>query len=127
LVPFSVFRHGAPIFFAEQLRGPAQITKAAFKHDIRDTVVAVFQHIGYKMQAQTVDEIGKGDAHIALDATGYDGVFLYELSFESTGTIERKRPLEPSDFAENAATLALGLAPKPVDVPYAKPGMWGRE
>ena len=63
----------------------------------------------------------------ALDATGYDGVFLYELSFESTGTIERKRPLEPSDFAENAATLALGLAPKPVDVPYAKLGMWGRE
>ena len=63
----------------------------------------------------------------ALDATGYSGVFLYELSFESTGTIERKRPLEPSDFAENAATLEAGLAPKPVDVPYAKLGMWGKE
>ena len=63
----------------------------------------------------------------ALDATGYSGVFLYELSFESTGTIVRKRPREPSDFAENAATLEAGLAPKPVDVPYAKLGMWGKE
>ena len=60
----------------------------------------------------------------ALDATGYDGVFLYELSFESTGTIERKRPLEPSDFAKNAAELAAGLDPTPVDTPYSDLDMW---
>lgn len=59
----------------------------------------------------------------ALDATGYDGVFLYELSFVSTKTIERKRPLEPSDFAKNAA----GKHPTPVDTPYPDLGMWGRK
>lgn len=45
----------------------------------------------------------------AIDSVGYQGTFLYELSFGSTRTISRPCDLTPADFAQNAKELSERL------------------
>ena len=61
----------------------------------------------------------------ALDEVGYDGTFLYELSFLSTKSIFRPTPLTPAHFYQNARELHER---KPVTVnyaPYPNIDFWG--
>ncbi|MBO5214579.1 MAG: sugar phosphate isomerase/epimerase [Clostridia bacterium] len=61
----------------------------------------------------------------ALDEVGYDGTFLYELSFLSTKSIFRPTPLTPAHFYQNARELHER---KPLTVnyaPYPNIDFWG--
>ena len=47
----------------------------------------------------------------ALKAVGYDGAWLYELSFEAPKTLTRPRDLTCADFARNFSELMSGKLP----------------
>lgn len=73
---------------------------------------------------------GEGDlnwqsVYGALAETGYDGPWLYELSFETPKTIVRPRELRVSDIADNARAIFEGRAPEALGTRKPKLGMWG--
>ena len=59
-----------------------------------------------------------------LDAIGYTGTFLYEVSMRSA-TIERPRPLCAADFRTNADELEARAALTKRGTPYPDLGLWG--
>ena len=61
----------------------------------------------------------------ALDEVGYEGTFLYELSFLSTKTIERKTPLTPAHFYKNATEIHNRSKLTINDTPFANIDFWG--
>lgn len=71
---------------------------------------------------------GKQDFHAileALDEVGYRGLWLYELSLSTPGTIIRPRALTFADLVENAHTLFAWETPVPMGTPIPNLGMWG--
>ena len=61
----------------------------------------------------------------AFDEVGYEGTFLYELSFLSTKTIERKTPLTPAHFYKNATEIHNRSKLTINDTPFANIDFWG--
>ena len=53
----------------------------------------------------------------ALEAVGYDGVWMYELSLEAPSTIRRQRALTCADLVRNARELFAKKAPAVIGVP----------
>lgn len=66
---FSVFRHRHAVFFLKELICPADIAKPTFKNDIRNIVIAVFEHIGDHAKSQIVDEFGRCHSHVFFDTS----------------------------------------------------------
>ncbi len=60
----------------------------------------------------------------ALREVGYDGPFLYELSFNCPNTIIRDRALTCEDFARNARELFEGKEPTVISKLKPNLGMW---
>jgi len=61
----------------------------------------------------------------ALEETGYEGPWLYELGFQCPKTIFRDRDLNCEDIARNARELFAGRAPTVFSRPKPGIGMWG--
>lgn len=60
----------------------------------------------------------------ALQEVHYDGVWLYEISFECPKTILRDRLLTCNDFSENAKSLFKQKSPAVFSKPKPNLGMW---
>lgn len=62
----------------------------------------------------------------AFDGIGYRGVWMYEIGFASSLTIER-RPLTYSDFVNNAKEIFAKKKLTVIGTPASNLGLWGRE
>lgn len=60
----------------------------------------------------------------ALDAIGYDGVWMYEIATACPKTIYRDRDLTCADFRRNACEILNGKAPTVFSRPKVPLGMW---
>ncbi len=60
----------------------------------------------------------------ALDAIGYDGVWMYEIATACPKTIYRDRDLTCADFRRNAYEILNGKAPTVFSRPKVPLGMW---
>ena len=64
------FSHGHAVFLAEQLGCPGDVVKAAFKQDVGDAVVTVFEHIGDKGETEVVDKLRNRLSGVFFESTG---------------------------------------------------------
>ena len=62
----------------------------------------------------------------AFDCIGYRGVWMYEIGFASSKTIDR-RPLTYSDFVANAKEIFARKKLTVIGSPVPNLGLWGRE
>ena len=62
----------------------------------------------------------------AFDGIGYRGVWMYEIGFASSKTIDR-RPLTYSDFVANAKEIFARKKLTIIGSPVSNLGLWGRE
>ena len=62
----------------------------------------------------------------AFDGIGYRGVWMYEIGFLPSATIERKL-LTYSDFVTNAKEIFSRKELTVIGTPVSNLGLWGRE
>ncbi len=69
-------------------------------------------------------DIDWNELYTELVKAGYDGPWLYEVSFDAPWSIKRDRDLTPGDFVRNANEIFRGEKPIPVGKPIEILSFW---
>ena len=108
-------------------------------HLLSENIVYFIRNVGNKIASIHVSDYdfvnerhwlpGEGDInwqelYSELMKTGYNGVWMYEISLSESTTINRRK-LEYSDFYNNALEIFNGNKPTPIGTRKENLGFWG--